>query len=189
MSLIKHYKNTDSQFGWVMIFIHWLLVLPVIGLFGLGLYMMDLGYYDSFYTLGPKIHEAIGIVVLLLMVFRLIWKTINPSPKPPITNSDFINTASKIAHYVIYLAVFTVLLSGLLISFAGGQGIEVFDWFRIPGPAELFENQATLAGDVHYYVAVGLMALVALHTLAALKHHFIDKDTTLSNMLGIEEKK
>ena len=188
MSLIKHYKNTDKQFGWVIIFIHWLLVFPIIGLFALGYYMMDLTYYDSFYTLGPKIHEAVGILVLLLMIFRLVWKALNTKPKPPVTNSKLINIASEVAHYGIYIAVFIVLISGLLISFAGGQGLEIFDWFRIPGPAELFNNQATLAGDIHWMVAYSLMALVVLHTLAALKHHFIDKDTTLSNMLGIKEK-
>jgi cytochrome b561 len=83
---------------------------------------------------------------------------------------------------------FIILISGLLISFAGGQGLEIFDLFIIPGPNELFENQATQAGEIHHLVASGLMALVVLHTLAALKHHFIDKDTTLSNMLGIKEK-
>lgn len=188
MSVINHYKNTSSQFGWVTIVIHWLLVLPIIGLFFLGDYMMDLTYYDSFYTLGPKIHEAVGILVLFVMFFRVVWRIRNVSPTPPKTNSHFVNLASKLAHLGMYAIIFLILITGLLISFAGGQGLEIFDWFTVPGPAEFFENQATLAGDVHRLAALGLMALIALHTLAALKHHFIDKDTTLTNMLGIKEK-
>ncbi len=188
MSLIKHLKNSDRQFGWVMIIMHWFLVLPILGLFGLGLYMMDLSYYDPLYTLAPQIHEAIGMLILLLMVFRLLWKLSNLTPKPPATNSRLVNIASHIAHNFLYLIIFSVLISGLLISFAGGQGMQIFDWFVVIGPAELFDNQATLAGDIHYAAAIGLIALVVLHTLAALKHHFIDKDTTLNNMLGIKEK-
>jgi len=188
MNLIKHYKNTDTQWGWIIIALHWLLVLPIIGLFGLGLYMMDLGYYDSFYTIAPQIHEAVGILVLALMLFRLVWRFLNATPKPPATNSKLINLASHIAHNLIYVLLFSILISGLMISFAGGQGIQIFDWFVLPGPAEFFENQATFAGDIHYLAAYGLIALVILHTVAALKHHYIDKDTTLTNMLGIKEK-
>lgn len=167
---------------------HWLLAVLIIGLYFLGDYMMDLGYYDDLYTLAPKIHEAVGILVLLLMVFRVFWKRANIQPAPPATNTQFINLASKLAHAAIYLMVFIILMSGLLISFAGDQGIDIFDLFTIPGPAELFENQASLAGEIHELVANALMLLVALHAAAALKHHFIDKDTTLSNMLGIKEK-
>ena len=188
MSLITHSKNTDRQFGWVAITMHWLIAVCVIGLYFLGEYMMDLTYYDSFYTIAPKIHEALGISIFLLMVFRLIWTLTNTHPTPPATNSRFINLASKLAHIALYIMTFVILISGLLISFAGGQGLEIFDLFIIPGPNELFENQATQAGEIHHLVASGLMALVVLHTLAALKHHFIDKDTTLSNMLGIKEK-
>lgn len=188
MSFINNLKNTQSQFGWVAISIHWVLAILIIGLYFLGDYMIDLGYYDQWYTLAPKIHEAVGILVLALMVFRIYWKHTNTTPTPPETNSPLVNLASKIAHSVIYLLTFVILISGLLISFAGGQGLEIFNWFTIPGPAELFENQASEAGEIHEIAALVLMALVALHALAALKHHFIDKDTTLSNMLGIKEK-
>jgi cytochrome b561 len=188
MRYVNHFKNSSLAFGWTTIILHWLLVLPIVGLFALGLYMVDLSYYDSLYTLAPQIHEALGIIVLLLMIFRVTWKWTNVTPAPPSSNSQFINTASHVAHSLMYLFIFGVLISGLLITVAGGQGINIFDWFVIPGPNEFFANQATLAGDVHYFVAIGLIAIVVLHTVAALKHHFIDKDNILNKMLGIKEK-
>ncbi|WP_409990565.1 cytochrome b [Cellvibrio sp.] len=39
------------------------------------------------------------------------------------------------------------------------------------------------AGKIHKYVAWGLIALVALHAIAALFHHFIKRDKTLVRML------
>jgi cytochrome b561 len=51
---------------------------------------------------------------------------------------------------------------------------------------ELFTNQEDLAGAVHKYLAYLLMCSVVLHALAALKHHFIDKDNTLTRMLGYQ---
>ncbi|WP_460757689.1 cytochrome b [Marinomonas epiphytica] len=188
MQFIKHFKNTEKQWGWLTITLHWLLAIVVIGLFALGWYMVDLSYYDPMYTLAPQIHEAIGLLVLILMTIRIVWRILSKTPKPPPSNSHFINKASSFAHKTLYILSFAILLSGLLISFAGGQGIDIFDWFNLPGPKDFIENQATYAGDIHYYAAYALMGLVILHTLAALKHHFIDKDTTLKNMLGLKEK-
>ena len=59
----------------------------------------------------------------------------------------------------------------------------VFDWFELLGLTPLIENQADIAGDIHQYAAYSLIALVVLHALGALKHHFIDKDSTLLKMI------
>ena len=80
--------------------------------------------------------------------------------------------------------MFLIVLSGYLISTADGRSIEVFNWFEIPAFVTPIENQEDLAGDVHFYLASTLMVLVALHGLAALKHHFLDKDATLKRMLN-----
>lgn len=188
MSFIKHYKDTEKQYGWTIIILHWVMAFVIIGLFALGLYMVDLSYYDSFYTTGPKIHEALGIIIGLLLAFRILWRLKGITPTPPATNSKLINLLSSIAHFLLYVLMVVVIVSGLLISFAGGEGINIFDLFVIPGPSSLIENQAFLAGEVHFISAIVLMVLAAFHALAAFKHHIIDKDSTLSNMLGIKEK-
>lgn len=64
-------------------------------------------------------------------------------------------------------------------STADGRAIEVFNWFSMPAVGELFLNQADIAGEIHYYLAYSLIGLAALHALAALKHHYINKDNTL----------
>jgi cytochrome b561 len=74
-------------------------------------------------------------------------------------------------------------LSGYLISTADGRAIQVFDWFEVPALVTGIANQEDIAGAVHYWVAVALIALASLHGLAALKHHFLDRDGTLLRML------
>ena len=76
-----------------------------------------------------------------------------------------------------------MFLSGYLISTADGRGIEVFNWFEVPGLGSFIENQEDLAGQVHEYAAYILIGLSSLHALAALKHHFMNKDNTLKKML------
>jgi cytochrome b561 len=76
------------------------------------------------------------------------------------------------------------MLSGYLISTADGRAIDVFNLFSVPALVSGFDNQEDIAGLVHQIIAYSLIALVVLHALAALKHHFIDRDRTLKRMLN-----
>lgn len=174
-------KNTSSSYGWVSIFAHWFSAIVVIGLFGVGFWMVDLDYYSSWYTTAPYIHKSVGLLLAALIVLRIFWKTISTNPKPMGTAME-----KKVAHGVhglLYLLLFLIFISGYLISTADGRGIEVFNWFEVPAFGSFFENQEDLAGEVHEYLAYGLMGLVGLHALAALFHHVVHKDRTLTRML------
>ena len=70
-----------------------------------------------------------------------------------------------------------------MISTADGRSIEVFSWFEVPALGSVIDNQEDIAGEVHKYLAYGLIGLVILHAIAALKHHIIDKDATLTRMI------
>ncbi|MCJ8319005.1 MAG: cytochrome b [Colwellia sp.] len=177
-------KNTDNHYGWITITLHWLIAIIIIGLFSLGYWMVDLGYYDPWYKQGPDIHRSIGIILFALMVFRLFWKAIQTKPKPLDNHSKFERVAGSLVHRLLYLFVFVIMISGYLISTADGRAIEVFQWFSVPSIGELFTDQEDIAGLVHQYLAYAMIGLVSMHAIAALKHHFIDKDKTLTRMLG-----
>ena len=75
------------------------------------------------------------------------------------------------------------MIAGYLISTAEGRPIEVFGWFAVPATFYGPENQEDVAGEIHEILAWLLILLSSGHTLAALKHHFIDRDATLRRML------
>ena len=75
-------------------------------------------------------------------------------------------------------------MSGYFISTAKGKGIDFFNWFEVGAiTSEIEEGRADLIGDAHEVLAIVLAILVVLHSLAALKHHFIDKDETLKRIV------
>ena len=84
--------------------------------------------------------------------------------------------------FALYFGILLLVVSGYLISTEDGRPIAVFDWFEVPALGALFAAQADIAGLVHQYVAYSVISLAVLHALAALKHHFIDKDATLKRM-------
>lgn len=177
------YKNTTDGFGRVAIGIHWLSALAIIGLFASGLYMRSLSYYDSLYQVLPFYHKSIGVVLFGLILFRLLWRNMNPHPKPLDTHSKLEKKGAMIAHAGLYVLMLAVMVAGYLISTAKGKPIDVFGVFELPATLHSISGQEDIAGLLHEYLAYSLIGVAVLHALGALKHHFIDKDTTLIRML------
>ena len=176
-------KNSKSSYGWVAILVHWLMALGVFGLFGLGVYMVELTYYDAWYKGSLDLHKSVGITLAALLLFRFGWRLLGTQPEPVAGSSKAMNRVAHSVHKLIYLALIVIVTSGYLISTADGRAIEVFNLFAVPALPESVANQEDIAGKIHFYAAYGLIAVVVLHALGALKHHFIDKDKTLIRMI------
>jgi cytochrome b561 len=179
-----HWRNDETRYGAVAAALHWLIAAGVFGLFALGLWMTGLTYYDSWYRLGPWWHKSLGVTLFALAALRLGWRFTNVQPRPLPTHARWERTAALVVHGLLYLLLFAVMISGYFISTADGRAVAVFDWFAIPAIGTGIENQEDVAGQVHLWLAMTLIGLAVLHALAALKHHFIDKDRTLARMLG-----
>ena len=179
-------KNSKQHYGWITISLHWVSVLVILSLFALGFWMVDLGYYDSWYKTGPALHKSIGITFFVLMLFRFIWKVIQIQPESLDSHTEIEKTLGHWMHLALYALIFFIMISGYLISTADGRGIEVFQFFEVPAISAFIENQEDVAGLIHQYAAYTLVFMIVLHAGAALKHHFIDKDKTLTRMLGVK---
>jgi cytochrome b561 len=177
-------RNSSSRYGLVSILLHWGVALVVFGLFALGLWMVDLDYYDTWRKAAPDLHKSIGLTLFAVMVVRVVWRFISPPPTALSTQRRLVQWGAKFGHLFLYVGLFAVMVAGYLISTADGVGIPVFDLFEVPALISSIPDQADVAGAVHEYLAWALVIFAGLHALAALKHHFIDRDATLTRMLG-----
>lgn len=175
-------RNTSQRYGKVARLLHWSMAILIIFLFALGTYMMGLGYYDSWYQKAPNLHLSLGVVSAVLLVLRFGWRLSNTQPDG--LGEAWEQRAALWAHRLFYLLISAIIISGYLITTADGQGVYFFGWFEIPATVYGHENQEDVAGNIHDWLSLLLMAMVALHTLATLKHHFINHDATLSRILG-----
>jgi len=177
-------KNTPTSYGAITVLIHWLMAVSVIALFFIGLWMVDLDYGSKWYIAAPDLHRSGGVLIFFALIFRFAWRLLNviPSSEPNIKKWE--NVSAHLAHWLIYLLIAVISISGYLLSTEDGRPIEVFNWFNLPATVTSFTNQSDLAGDLHYYSAYTLIGLVVLHAFAALKHHFIDRDRTLMKIFG-----
>lgn len=177
-------RNTATDYGSMAIALHWLVALAVFGLFGLGLWMTELDYYDAWYQRAPDLHKSVGVLLFIVVAFRLVWRRMNPVPAPEPTHAAWERRLAGIAHALLYALLLAVMIAGYLISTADGRPIEVFGLFAVPATLSGREAQEDIAGEIHEILAYLLIGLTLLHAAAALKHHFIDRDRTLMRMFG-----
>lgn len=180
-------KDSSSTFGLGSILLHWIVALTIIGMYPLGLYIDTLSYYDPEYQTIPAWHKSIGMMLLVLLVLRMLWRTLNRTPDP-LPQPKPLLWITKAVHWLLYLLPLITLASGYMISTADGRPISVFNWLDVPALPAIMENQEDLAGEVHYWVATLMVSLAGLHALAALKHHYIEKDNTLIRMIRISKE-
>ncbi|PHS26347.1 MAG: cytochrome b [Methylophaga sp.] len=179
-------KNDQNNFGLITILLHWLVALVTFGLFGLGLWMMSLGYYDDWYQQAPDLHEGVGVIFFIFLLIRIVWRWINPPPKSLPTLKKWEKVSSYLAHGMLNFLLLVIAISGYLIITAKGESVQVFDLFNVPASLTGFANQEDIAGEIHLLAAWAVIGLAAIHTLAALKHHFFDKDATLRRIFGLK---
>jgi len=178
-------RNTLYRYGLTAILLHWSMAILIIALYFLGEYMVDLDYYDAWYKGAPDLHRSFGVITAILVIIRLAWRL--NSTHPVISGKQWEQHTALWVHRIFYFLIAAVVVSGYLITTADGQGVSVFNWFDIPASFQGFENQEDVAGEIHEWLTHILIILVVLHTLAALKHHFFDHDSTMRRILGMSD--
>lgn len=173
-------RDTETGYGLVSRLMHWLMALAIVGLFSLGLWMVGLDYYSPYYHQAPDIHRSLGMLVLFALLLRIAWRFFNVHPSDA-DLSPLERMGARIVHVGFYPLLLALLLTGYLISTAEGAGIEVFGLFTVPAAFKV-EGMEDTAGVAHRWLAYATIAVVVLHTLAALKHHFVDRSDTLKRM-------
>lgn len=178
---MKHFSD-EQHFGFVRILIHWVIACIVVGLFASGLWMTELDYYSSWYRVGPDLHKSFGVTLTILIVCSILLKRLTIQPRALSTHSRVVVLLSRLAQFYFYSVILLMFLTGYLITTSSGQDLLVFGLFGIPSILQR-DNLEDLAGDIHEWSAWSVICVAVIHTLAALKHHFIDRDITLLRMI------
>ncbi len=126
------WRNSRDRYGLTTTGLHWLAALAVIGMFALGLWIVELKYYSAWYRRGPALHKSIGVLLLTLTLVRVGWRWLNPPPDALPSHGRATRLASRATHALLYLLLFATMIAGYLISTADGRPIEVFGLFEVP---------------------------------------------------------
>ena len=159
--------------------LHWGMAVAIIPLLLTG--EQTMGSHDARFL--PTLHASAGFVLFVLVAIRLWWRWKHPPPLS-FSSSPFEMAAAKLSHLALYSGMVLIPLTGW---FAYTEHVRRSLGMR---PASLFGWRIPLLPDfginwhlIHNWGGKMLLAFIALHIAAALKHHFYDRDKTLRRML------
>ena len=176
--------NTTERWGFVSIGLHWLTLLLILGLATVGLLM------DELPTSPLKIqvyalHKSFGLTVLALTLLRLLWRLVAGAPQPVPGMPRWQQWAASGTHGLLYALLLAMPLSGWLYNSAAGFPLKWFGLVSLPKLTGFNTEVKHYAGETHETLFYVLAGLLLLHAAAALKHHYIDRDSTLKRMLPL----
>lgn len=165
------------------ILLHWLTALLIVSGFALGVTMVDIPGITPTKLKYFSWHKWIGITVLGLACVRVLWRLTHPAPAYPDTMPAWQQKAAGGLHHLLYVLIFAVPVSGYFYSLAAGVPVVYLGIIPLPILIEPNQEWKPILRLVHFTLNMLLLAGVSLHVLAALKHHFIDRDGVLKRML------
>jgi cytochrome b561 len=176
---------SNSKFGYGALpqALHWLTAICVIVAWLLG------QFHDSFPKGPPRgaaltAHIALGECVMVFLVARLVWRMADPPPPlEPTRFGRLLEIASRVSHYALYLLLVAVPVLGVVVQLKRGNALPIFGaWsFASPWPTDRATARSVL--EVHELLANALLILAGIHAAAALVHHYVFRDRTLTRML------
>lgn len=181
-------RNNSQTWGSLSIGVHWLTLILILGLAFVGLNMDNMPN-------GPlkiqvyALHKSTGLTVLTLTVIRLTWRFFSVTPEAIPGTPKWQSLIAKLVHAALYLLLFAMPISGWLYNSAAGFPLKYFGLFSLPKLSSFNPQLKAQAGEAHQTFFYILAALLLLHAGAALKHHYLDKDSTLTRMLPWLAKK
>jgi cytochrome b561 len=128
-------------------------------------------------------HKSVGMTILMLAILRLAWRLWHPAPPLPSKMRPLERWAARASHAAFYVLLFAMPLTGWMMSSAKNYSVSWFGLFTWPNLIGKNEEAFKFLRSTHDTLSGLLFTVAVLHILAALKHHFWDRDDVLLRML------
>ena len=181
--MISEAKNPALTYSRTAIALHWAIAALVLSTIPIGLF--GASSESSAAQSATNVHKTIGILILVLTLARVGWRLGHKPPALPEAMKPALRWIARATHAGFYLLLLILPLSGWWMSSAVPERHTFgFGFFNIPFlPVPRGWASAGPAYFVHTTLAWLMIGLAALHIVAALKHHFVDRDDILARML------
>lgn len=150
--------------------LHWISAVLIIATLPIGTIMVFEGWEQSTQNLLYLLHKNLGVIILVLLTLRLIWRVLRPAPPMPDSLPDWQARAARFTHWALYAMLLVMTISGYLRVRAGDFPIEMLDAIGMPTLIPESESLETIAKNVHFYGRYVLLALIGVHVAAAIRH-------------------
>lgn len=183
--------NGVARYDRVQVILHWLIAVLILGMIGLGLYMVELPKQSelpagqesvrAFYFL---LHKSMGITVAMLILLRVGWRLTHKAPPLPDTVSKWQQRAAGVVHGLFYVVMAAMPLSGYAQSMFSKYDTK-FWGAVLPRLAEEDKAMREIFSQIHECLAFLLIGLILVHIAAAIKHRLAG--TSISDRMSLKK--
>jgi cytochrome b561 len=125
-----------------------------------------------------RTHMTIGLTLLVLVIIRFAVRLATRKPVPADAGHPLLNKIGVVTHYVLYLFILGMGISGLGIANQAGL-TPILSGQNAFLPEDLMVYPPYIGHGLTSWLLIGL---IALHFGAAMYHQFFRKDNLLSRM-------
>jgi len=176
------FTDTQTRFGCVARFFHWTIAFLFLFQFGIAIIMGKLGKEEAYRETFFMLHKSVGITILFLVIFRLLWRKATSLPDWPGTMTECDKKLFSFTERGLYLMMFLMPLSGYVMTMAEEEGFKFFGLFGMPdlvGKSEVFEE---IGEYLHTIMGFVILGLVGSHITLVLRQHINFKDDFFGRM-------
>lgn len=176
-------RNSTERYGVVARVMHWSIGLLIVAQLVLGFWTFEFMERDAIRSANVALHRALGVVLLIMILARIAWRTYDEPPALPASMSAQERTGARLGHTLLYILMLAMPILGLLVSDTGGRATDVFGLFTVPVMVGENEGLHEFFEDAHKLGAYALGLLIIVHFGAAMLHRFIRRDGVAERML------
>ncbi|MDQ5905328.1 MAG: superoxide oxidase [Pseudomonadota bacterium] len=178
---------SPTRYNGLAISLHWLSAILVIGAI---LLIETKGWFPKGSELRDAVrswHFQVGAIVLLATAVRVLWMLAARRPEPIAAKGSLERRLGASAHGLLYLLLLALPLSGAMILIAAGNPVSLLGW-PLPVSLDGTKEAAKSVKKIHELFGNAMIAMIALHLVAALWHQFARKDGLMQRMLPQRDK-
>ena len=165
--------NSDNLWGWPAKLLHWVGAILILLLLGHGWWMTHMAARPDRLA-NYAGHAALGYDFLALLILRLLWRWTHAVPALPAGLARWERWSAHAGHFGLYLLMFASTLTGWVL--AGTFRVPMNkDAFGLTVPQIITIQDRAVRGVIeesHMTLSYLLAALVVVHIVGALRHHF-----------------
>jgi len=174
--------NAQTEYRRTARLLHWGMAVLVLATIPAGFVMVQPDLDPSLQNALFLYHKNVGVLLLLLVVWRAIHRWRHPPAPLPADVPGWQRGAAGLTHMTLYALLIAMPVAGYIRVRAGGFPIETLDWLGVPSLVPRSEALAETAKTVHFFGGIAIAGLIALHVAAAAYHGIVRRDGVFSRM-------
>ncbi len=186
-SLVTSTTTSSGRYTLTAQALHWVTAALMFVVLPIAWVMVNMPKSAQFRGSLFTLHKSVGLTIVALVAVRIAWRATHPVPPLEVGLARWEKAAASASHWLLYVVLVGMPISGYLLDAAGGYSISYFGLFSVP---LLPKSPALSSAATWVHVAVGqwlVYTLIFLHVVASIWHISVRRDGVLDRMLPPQE--